>query len=132
MEYQAGSMGIQIQRICDALNTQGETQWATRIDEAYYSHFGIDAIKAALSKLQELQRETELTSRLDIADDLNDVVKILSLATLGDSQGAITESDVKRNRALFEQLTASDDKPTGSISQDAAKLLLDSLKNDRK
>ncbi len=132
MDYQSGSMGIQIQRICDKLNTEGETQWATRIDEAYYSNFGIEAVKAALVRLKELQKDTELLSRLEIKDDVIDVINILSLATVNEDSGKLTESDVARNRELFQQLTASDDKPSGAVSADAAKRLLDSLKTDKK
>jgi len=130
MEYEAGSMGIQIQKICDILETQGESEWATRIDEAYYSRFGIDAVKAALARLRELQRDDDVLDRLDIRETVNGVVKILGLAA-GEASSEIQQSDVARNRDLLQKLTASDDEVVGNVSAEAARRLLESLKNDQ-
>ncbi|HUY86398.1 MAG TPA: hypothetical protein VMU77_04745 [Acidimicrobiales bacterium] len=123
-------MGIQIQKICDILETQGESEWATRIDEAYYSRFGIDAVKAALARLRELQRDDDVLDRLDIRETVNGVVKILGLAA-GEASSEIQQSDVARNRDLLQKLTASDDEVVGNVSAEAARRLLESLKNDQ-
>ena len=131
MSYEAGSMGIQIQKIVDVLELEGEMEWASKIDEAYYSYFGIDAIRSALVRLRQLQADSDVLDRLEIRDSVNSVVNVLALAAGEGETVPTSPSTPAVARQLLESLTDKDEvHPLGSASAGAQRLL-DTLRDER-
>jgi hypothetical protein len=136
MEYQAGSAGIQIQKIVDVLETGGEEEWARRIDEAYYSHFGIDSVRAALGQLRLLLDDDDVCDRLELRDQVAGLVKVFSIAAgEGDSLVVASTERAGTARQLLESITKERDeeiKPLGSSAAAGARQLLETLREERR
>ncbi len=133
MTYEAGSMGIRIQKIVDVLETEGEMEWASKIDEAYYSNFGIGAARAALLRLRELQRDDDVLDRLDIRESVRDLVMVLSLAAGEDETVPTMPNTPSVARQLLQSISKEDEpvRPLGSAAAGAQRLL-DTLRDERR